>query len=319
MVLVAVDEVARGRADLDEVGAVPGPAQRDGRLVEEDVRRRSGCTARPGRTPPAGRRAGRPGRSGAASSSSGPARAGPATPSAPSRTSATTVAREAQVIRMTLTSSTGGRGVHPREETGDGRPRDRHRHEGRPVAAPHAARQLGLHDVPRRGGRSTRARLPGGLDPAALSPARDRGPARDAAGPRRLGAARRRRRAEARGRRARSRRGAARPTIPSAAGTGSRRASGAASASTCRRCSRRSASRSSRTRRATTGCGRCSGSRRLFGMDHRTEDELAAGLPRILESPAAAGTVELIVRRPAEDEREVLDEGDARSRARPRR
>ena len=44
-------------------------------------------------------------------------------------------------------------------------------------------------------------------------------------------------------------------------------------------------------------------------MDYRNADELAAGLPRILESPATAGTVELIVRRPAENEREVLDEG----------
>jgi hypothetical protein len=38
-------------------------------------------------------------------------------------------------------------------------------------------------------------------------------------------------------------------------------------------------------------------------------DELEAGLPEILASPAAEGTVELIVRRPAEGEREVLEEG----------
>jgi len=44
-------------------------------------------------------------------------------------------------------------------------------------------------------------------------------------------------------------------------------------------------------------------------MEHRTADELAAGIDEILRSPAAQGTVELIVRRPAEDEREVLDEG----------
>jgi MOSC domain-containing protein YiiM len=44
-------------------------------------------------------------------------------------------------------------------------------------------------------------------------------------------------------------------------------------------------------------------------MEHRCADELAAGLGEILRSPAAQGTVELIVRRPAEDEREVLDEG----------
>jgi hypothetical protein len=44
-------------------------------------------------------------------------------------------------------------------------------------------------------------------------------------------------------------------------------------------------------------------------VDYRNTEELAAGLPLILESPAATGTVELIVRRPAENEREVLDEG----------
>ena len=44
-------------------------------------------------------------------------------------------------------------------------------------------------------------------------------------------------------------------------------------------------------------------------MEHRTADELTAALDEIRRSPAATGTVELIVRRPAEDEREVLDEG----------
>jgi len=43
-------------------------------------------------------------------------------------------------------------------------------------------------------------------------------------------------------------------------------------------------------------------------MEHRTADELTAALDEIRKSPAAAGTVELIVRRPAEDEREVLEE-----------
>ena len=43
-------------------------------------------------------------------------------------------------------------------------------------------------------------------------------------------------------------------------------------------------------------------------MEHRTADELTAALGEIRESPAVQGTVELIVRRPAEDEREVLDE-----------
>jgi hypothetical protein len=41
---------------------------------------------------------------------------------------------------------------------------------------------------------------------------------------------------------------------------------------------------------------------------HLTADELEAGLGEILRSPAAAGTVELIVRRPTVDEREVVVE-----------
>ena len=44
-------------------------------------------------------------------------------------------------------------------------------------------------------------------------------------------------------------------------------------------------------------------------MEHRTADELTAALDEIRQSPAATGTLALIVRRPAEDEREVLDEG----------
>ena len=44
-------------------------------------------------------------------------------------------------------------------------------------------------------------------------------------------------------------------------------------------------------------------------MNHRTAGELTAALDEIRLSPSASGTVELIVRRPAEDEREVLDEG----------
>ena len=43
-------------------------------------------------------------------------------------------------------------------------------------------------------------------------------------------------------------------------------------------------------------------------MNHRTAGELTAALDEIRLSPSASGTVELIVRRPAEDEREVLDE-----------
>jgi hypothetical protein len=41
---------------------------------------------------------------------------------------------------------------------------------------------------------------------------------------------------------------------------------------------------------------------------HLDADELEAGLAEILRSPTGAGTVELIVRRPAEGEREVLEE-----------
>jgi len=44
-------------------------------------------------------------------------------------------------------------------------------------------------------------------------------------------------------------------------------------------------------------------------VEHRSAEELEAGLDEIRRSPADQGTVELIVRRPAENEREVLDEG----------
>ena len=40
-----------------------------------------------------------------------------------------------------------------------------------------------------------------------------------------------------------------------------------------------------------------------------TTNELEQGLDDILASPTDAGTVELVVRRPAVDEREVLEEG----------
>lgn len=43
--------------------------------------------------------------------------------------------------------------------------------------------------------------------------------------------------------------------------------------------------------------------------EYRNASELAAGLDHIRSSPAEAGTLELIVRRPAEDEREVIEEG----------
>jgi MOSC domain-containing protein YiiM len=42
---------------------------------------------------------------------------------------------------------------------------------------------------------------------------------------------------------------------------------------------------------------------------HVLPEELEAGLPEILGSPHDEGTVELVVRRPAEGEREVLEEG----------
>jgi len=44
-------------------------------------------------------------------------------------------------------------------------------------------------------------------------------------------------------------------------------------------------------------------------VEHRSADELEAGLDEIRRSPTDRGTIELIVRRPAEDEREELDEG----------
>lgn len=43
---------------------------------------------------------------------------------------------------------------------------------------------------------------------------------------------------------------------------------------------------------------------------HLTPAELAAGLATIREAPKDGGTLELIVRRPAVEEREVLDEGE---------
>jgi hypothetical protein len=44
-------------------------------------------------------------------------------------------------------------------------------------------------------------------------------------------------------------------------------------------------------------------------MRHRTAEELAGGLDGIRSAPADTGTLEMIVRRPAVDEREVLAEG----------
>jgi len=45
-------------------------------------------------------------------------------------------------------------------------------------------------------------------------------------------------------------------------------------------------------------------------MEHATSEDLIAGLEHVRSSPADRGTLELIVRRPAENEREVLDEGE---------
>jgi hypothetical protein len=44
--------------------------------------------------------------------------------------------------------------------------------------------------------------------------------------------------------------------------------------------------------------------------EHATAEELLAGLDHIRAAPSDRGTVELIVRRPAVDEREVVEEGE---------
>ena len=44
--------------------------------------------------------------------------------------------------------------------------------------------------------------------------------------------------------------------------------------------------------------------------EHATADELLAGLDHIRAAPSDHGTVELIVRRPAVDDREVVEEGE---------
>ncbi len=45
-------------------------------------------------------------------------------------------------------------------------------------------------------------------------------------------------------------------------------------------------------------------------VEHLTTEELEAGLGEILRSPADEGTVDLIVRRPSEDERDLLEEAE---------
>ena len=74
---------------------------------------------------------------------------------------------------------------------------DRHRHQGRSVGAQDPARDLRVHDVPRRRVGSADDRLPGRRDEAPLRRPGDRRAPRDAQGARRLDAARRRGRAEA--------------------------------------------------------------------------------------------------------------------------
>jgi hypothetical protein len=44
------------------------------------------------------------------------------------------------------------------------------------------------------------------------------------------------------------------------------------------------------------------------GVTHLATDDLQAGLDHVRDSPKDNGSIELIVRRPAEDEREILDE-----------
>ena len=48
----------------------------------------------------------------------------------------------------------------------------------------------------------------------------------------------------------------------------------------------------------------------MADVAHRTTGELEAALAHLRESPSDGGTVELIVRRPAVDEREILDEAE---------
>ena len=45
-------------------------------------------------------------------------------------------------------------------------------------------------------------------------------------------------------------------------------------------------------------------------MTHATREELEAGLDHVRGAPAEAGTLELIARRPAEEQRELLEAGE---------
>ena len=53
-------------------------------------------------------------------------------------------------------------------------------------------------------------------------------------------------------------------------------------------------------------------------MTHLTTEQLEAGLDDIRASPVGAGTLEMIVRRPAIDEREVLETGELDTSCRSR-
>ena len=50
--------------------------------------------------------------------------------------------------------------------------------------------------------------------------------------------------------------------------------------------------------------------RHTSGMDHPTTEELQAGLPHVLDSPKDNGVLEMVLRRPDVDQREVLDEAE---------
>ena len=45
-------------------------------------------------------------------------------------------------------------------------------------------------------------------------------------------------------------------------------------------------------------------------MDHPTTEELQAGLPHVIDSPKDNGVLEMVLRRPDVDQREVLDEAE---------
>jgi hypothetical protein len=52
------------------------------------------------------------------------------------------------------------------------------------------------------------------------------------------------------------------------------------------------------------------GSASIAAMEHRSLEELEAGLDHVRQSPTSVGTLELIVRRPVVEEREVLEEAE---------